>query len=188
MDIVEGDKVMENVAEVWRPVPISLYSDLYEVSNIGRVRRLAPARGQKAGDLVGWIKKCGNKRKAVARLTDSVTKQDVSIARMVYESFKNGGKRLPEDIVIMHDNGDMLDNYIGNLSLSNRSDTGKRYGCESRRRPVAKIDPEGNVLAFYPSCTAAAKANFTVRSAVGRHCDNKVKKRFVNGYSFRWDD
>ena len=57
-------------------------------------------------------------------------------------------------------------------------------------RSVAKITPEGTVIATYPSIVAAAEANHMTAAGVKNHLRGSLKDPFkcTGGYTFRYAD
>lgn len=63
----------------------------------------------------------------------------------------------------------------------------RRIVKRSRRRPVAKIDSAGNVIAVYSSAREAARANFMSYQAVLDRCNGKVQKPYVlDGFTYQF--
>lgn len=124
---------MTTDAEEWRPIPIKPWCDLYEVSNLGRVRH--------APRLVAVIERRGydtvNLRYKAQRMT-------VGVHRLIAAAFI----RAPEKgEVINHINADRSNNRVSNLEWTtmagNNAHTAK-LGRMARfpRHHLAVIDPE----------------------------------------------
>ncbi len=62
-------------------------------------------------------------------------------------------------------------------------------GGKASRRPVAKVNAAGEIVAYYPSARKAAKANHMSYQTVLDRCNGKVKKPFaLDGHTYRFDD
>ena len=55
-----------------------------------------------------------------------------------------------------------------------------------KRRPIEKLDKDGNVLERYPSVWAAAKANYVSTNQIRYYCNGKNKYLFEGCYTFRY--
>ena len=59
--------------------------------------------------------------------------------------------------------------------------------CANERRPVEKINREGNAVAWYPSVRAAAVANYMNRQSVLDRCNGITQKPYgEDGCTFRF--
>ena len=66
---------------------------------------------------------------------------------------------LPDGYTLYHKNGDLGDTSLFNLQPIDRKELGRITGAQAMRKPVKKIDINGNVVDFYSSVRAAARAN-----------------------------
>lgn len=110
-----------NLAEEWRPVVG--YEGLYEVSDLGRVRRLERlVAGSTAGTrrLKPRLRKTAVVRGyAVVQLTDESGAHEMCrVHRLVLKAFVGP---CPDGMQGCHDNGDALDNRLRNLRWDTRS-------------------------------------------------------------------
>ncbi len=96
-----------------------------------------------------------------------------TVSRLVAEAFL-GGLRPPESV--LHINGDRTDNRLENLEIVTRAELLRSRGitrtgnARAVTKPVVKVDPEGRVLAWYPSCTVAAQENSLSLSSLTSEC------------------
>lgn len=96
---------------------------------------------------------------------------------------------VPPGCVPYHINGCQEDNYVNNIGYITRRELGKRTGAKSRRKPVAKIGKDGEVVEVYPSARAAARENFMSYQTVTDRCNGKRKSAFApDGYAYAWED
>lgn len=97
-----------------------------------------------------------------------------------------GGPR--DGLVPYHINGDLNDNCVRNIGWTTSKQLGKKTGGESRRIPVAKIDPSGEVVAVYRSAREAARQNHMSYQTVLDRCNGKVKRPFaLDGFTYAFD-
>lgn len=116
--------------EIWKPVVG--YEGLYEVSNKGRLKRIAPARGTQIGhifrpspDKKGYLR---------TRITNADGKgRSVKMHRLVAEAFHNNPNKFPE---VNHIDTDKLNNHADNLqwctgaqNMRHAADNGLIKGC-----------------------------------------------------------
>ena len=113
------------------------------------------------------------------------TRKAMPISRMMADAFM-GGQR--EGMCIVHKDGDKLNNCLWNLKFEPQKKASSRGG-RARRKPVVKIDRDGNELEIYPSAVAAAKDNFISPSAVTARCRGERKQPFRQlDWDFRYED
>lgn len=156
------------------------YKHPYRISDMGEVqsyyngawRTMKPQMG-------GWRRAC------IQLMRKDNTRSNVPIVRLMANAFMGGTR---EGCCIIHKNGDRLDNSVYNLKFETR-----RNACAlsngAKRRPVIKIDSDGNEVEVYPSAKAAAKANFISQSAVTAHCRGEMKNPFLRcEWDFKYED
>lgn len=96
---------------------------------------------------------------------------------------------IPEGYMPHHKNGMKSDNNLENIEYISRKENGKRYGSKGKRKPVAKIDQDGNIVEFYTSAREAARKNGLVCSTIIERCNGKRKSAFApDGFAYAWDN
>lgn len=122
---------------------------------------------------------------------------------VVYLRAKDG-KRVPAPLVtlmadafmggrkpghcIVYRNGLKKDCQLANLRQVTRTECAK-IAYKNRRKSVAKIDQDGNVVEVYSSATEAAKRNFLSMTAIVSRCAKKVKDPYrLDGYNYLYED
>ena len=96
---------------------------------------------------------------------------------------------VPEGCVPYHKNGMQTDNNINNIEYISKKDLGKKTGAAAKRRPVAKIDSNGEIVQVYSSAREAARKNFMSYQTVIDRCNGKCKGAFApDGYAYAWED
>lgn len=101
---------MTNVNEIW--VPAYNYQEKYEVSNLGKIRKISTKR-----ELIGHI----NHGYRVVSLTKNYKNTNKRVHRLVLQSF-TGDK---PDLVVNHKNGIKTDNRLENLEWCTISENTK---------------------------------------------------------------
>ena len=143
--------------EYWKDIPG--FSD-YQASNEGRIRNkkteniLLPAERKKS--LVVNVKKDGCRANAY------------TISSLVWKAFKG---EVPKGMKISHISVDINDNNINNLALVTQADMNRR---RRNRKPVARMDKEGNITE-YGSIQEAAKENYIGVAAITKALTGKLK-------------
>lgn len=175
-------------SDEWRPV--EGFGGMYEVSDMGDVRswRWRGCRRAEAPHLLTpFVRKRGSSGRGLyVKLTDeNGAGHCVSVMGLVVEAWL-GGKRPGQ--VPYHKNGDLNDNWCGNIGFSSRQELGRKTGASSGRVPVVKVTPEGEIVAVYPSARAAARENHMSYQTVLDRCNGKVKQPFaLDGHTYQFE-
>lgn len=100
---------MTNIEEIWKPVVG--YEGIYEVSDLGRIKRVLPARGTRVGHILTPCK--GKKGYLTTRLVDKNGKcSSVKFHRIVCKAFHPNPLNLPQ---VNHKDTDKANNRANNL-------------------------------------------------------------------------
>ena len=130
----------------------------------------------------------GSNRATVNLTLANGKRRNVAVAMLMANAFM-GGKT--PGIWIVHRNGLRTDNRLENLEAITPEECGKRYGSSGRRKPVVKIDRNGEVVETYRSAAEAAKKNHIGRSPVTARCRKEVphEKEYdtLGGFTFRYE-
>lgn len=164
--------------DIWTPIPG--FNGVYEINYCGDVRRTC---GKGKRTITPIIKK----GVWVVRLVADGKRKEHRVHCLMGQTFlpKPPGK----EFVLWHKNGIKTDNVPGNLIWIRRQELGKMTGGSSRRRPVVKLDQQGEVVKAYPSARAAAKDNFMSYQTVIDRCNGICKSEFApDGYKYDWDE
>lgn len=173
----------------WRDIPG--YGGAYQISREGEVRswRQRGACRSKAPRMMRQYmrKRARDGRKRFVKLTDVAGRsKDVSVLGIMAEVWFGGPR---PGMIPYHRNGDLADHNVNNIGFITREKLGKMTGANSRRKPVAKVAPGGEIVALYPSARAAARANFICYQSVLDRCNGKVKRPFaLDGFSYVFED
>lgn len=159
----------------WRD--IRGYEGKYQCNYKGQIRHIYPSG--KTREIQGYWKH----KIFVCKLTLNGKSKEATISRVIAQTFLGD---IPEKHFVVHKNGVRADNHVNNLVIMTRSEAGKYYGASARRRPVARLDKNGEIIDVYRSARQAAAKNYISRQAVVERCNGKVKK--PGDYIFRWED
>lgn len=111
---------------------------------------------------------------------------DISIARIMANVFLGG---VPEGKIAYHKDGNQYNTCLYNIGITTREEMGKICGKTYNRKPVLRVDREGNVLDVYKSVTEAAKKSYMNRAQVEKHLKKKVKNPFMfQNWTFIYDE
>ena len=172
---------------MWKDIPG--YDGKYQASVDGNVRRVYLSGKTK---LMTPYRKSSVKAKKILRdrlfvkLTkDGVSKEVPMLSVMVSTYFG----AVPEGKVPYHKNKIVTDNFVANIGFIDRVTLGKMTGAMARRRPVVKINRQGEIVDFYTSAREAARKNNMSYQTVLDRCNNKVKKPFeLDGHNYQFDE
>lgn len=108
----------------------------------------------------------------------------VPVVRLMANAFMGGIK---PGHCVRHKDRSKLGNGFYNLEQVPLNKCGE-LGSQSSRKPVIKIDRDGNEVELYKSVQEAAEANYISTMAVSRRCRRQVKDPFdLIGFSFKYD-
>ena len=176
-------------SDEWRKIPG--YGGAYEISWEGEVRTWRWRRMQLAKKprlLTAYMRKQGRKSRArFVKLTDESGKaREVKVTHLMVAVWLGGHR---PGMVPYHKNGDLGDNCANNIAFTTKKELGRiTANRASRRKPVAKVSPDGEVIELYPSARKAAKANHMSYQAVLDRCNGKVKNPFaLDGTTYVFD-
>lgn len=172
--------------EKWRDIPG--YGGEYQASTEGNVRKVYLQSG-KTRILKPYMReRCGRTRKQRALKVRLMDKAGHRVERTVISIVAQTFMDVHEGMVAAHRNGLQEDNCVNNIVLLSRKALGKKYGAQSKRRPVVKITPDGECVEFYSSARHAARENNYSYQAIMDRCERRVKREFaIDDFSFRWD-
>lgn len=168
----------------WRTIPG--YEGAYDVSIMGEVRT---HRGVKAPRIMQQYTKLRGKARLPGRRCVKLSKngkaKEMSVLKIMAETWCGGG---PAGTVPYHKNGDLSDNRLSNIGFATKKELGKMTGSNTRRKPVAKVDPQGEIVEVYPSAREAARANHLSRQNVIDRCHGRVKRPYaLDGHTYQYE-
>lgn len=170
-------------AETWVDVPG--YEGTHQANYNGNIRRIYSKSGKKK-ILTPYHKKMKGSQRLVVKMTANGHSKEVVVMSIIARTFLG---ICPAGYMPIHKNGLQEDNCAGNIMYISREEAGKLTGAASRRKPVAKIDCNGEVIAFYKSAREAARYNFMSYQTIIDRCNGKVKGIYApDGYVYVWDE
>lgn len=168
---------------VWKNIPG--YDGKYQIDINGNVQRVYPSG--KTRMMTSYHKKnMGGSRRLVVNLTKDGKAKEERILQLMAKTFLGDP---PPGCVPYHKNGIQLDNHICNIAYISKRELGKITGAKANRKPVVKLDSNGDVIAFYSSAKEAGDKNYMSKHTVSDICNDKRKSVFAaDGYIYAWDD
>lgn len=182
----------------WRAIPG--FEGAYEISEYGEIRsyrqkgRLSEGKsplGSVPHTMQPMFRRHGKsknnpKKYYAVHLTDNSDRsKEYNIMQLMVLAWFDGG--VPGKVPY-HKNGDLSDNWRGNIAFATPQELGKKTGAQANRRPVMKIDRAGNVVEVYPSARAAGRENYISYQTVIDRCNNKIKNPFaLDGYTYAYE-
>lgn len=170
---------MEN--EIWKPV--KGYEGVYEVSNLGRVRRLWPISGHYR--MLNPFPRYKHPRDYMAvNLSSDNKMKTMSVHRLVAEAFIPNPDGLTQ---VNHKDENKRNNCVDNLEWCDCS-YNVNYGTGIERRslsmrnrkdasyPVGQYDKDWNLIAVFQSMSEAERATGINKSQI-RHCAMGIHRK-----------
>lgn len=168
--------------KTWKDIPG--YGGKYQADREGNIRHVYPSGKERI--MTAYPKKMSGSQRLVVKLTrDGKAKEEIVISVMARTFL---GPR-PEGYVPYHKNGIQSDNYINNIAYISKKDLGKLTGAKSRRKPVVKLNEDGEIVEAYSSAREAARKNYMSYQTVTDRCNGKCKSAFApDGFAYAWED
>jgi len=150
----------------------------YLISSYGRVKRVCK---DKEKLLLPYLKK--SEGLLEIKVLFNGIHQRCKVGRLVAEHFIGPSK---EGYVLVHSNGIKTDDHCSNLKYIIKSQMGKKYGGNSRSKPVVQLHPDTReVIGEFRSAREAGRECYLSYQAVTDNCNYKSKKS--GGYIFMWE-
>lgn len=179
--------------EEWRP--IEGYVGLYEVSNLGRVRRLdgTDARGHRIKGRVLKARRCSRGYSAVS--LSNGTASQAMIHRLVAKAFVPNPHNKPD---INHLDENKTNNAAVNLEWVTKSEN-MNWGSlpermreitfeqhQARKKPVCMMTKDGFELAVFFSAADAERATSIKAQHISQCCTNAPYHLSAGGYKWKY--
>lgn len=157
---------------------VSGYEGLYEVSNLGRVRRngkiLKPTKGRD-----GYLR---------VDLRKNGTRRDSLVHRLVAQTFIPNPSNFP---CINHKDEDKTNNCLDNLEWCDHK-YNNNYGTRNKRislsqfKPVLQFDKSGNFIAEYESGIEASRKTGINRHDISQCCLGLYHHKSAGGFIWKY--
>lgn len=163
--------------EIWKDM--EGFNGKYRISSYGRIMRIYE-KSNKTKLMMPYTKKGKHKRWLVVKLAINGKSKEYAIHVLVANHFLENENDLP---CVWHKNGNIQDNFAGNLKWVSRKFLGKKTAGRAKAMAVIKMDPETlEVLQEYESMAEAGRQNYLHRESI-RLC--VIGKSKTSG-GFRW--
>ena len=160
------------------------YDGKYQVDKEGNVRRVYPSG--KTRPMKPYHKKMSGSQRLVVKLTINGKGKEEILLQIVAKTFLG---ECPKGYVPYHKNGCQNDNYVNNIAYISKKELGRLTGASSRRKSVAKINSDGEIVEVYSYARQAAEENYMSYQTIIDRCNRKRKSTFApDGYAYAWED
>lgn len=170
------------MVELWKDVPG--FNGKYQLNTEGKFRRIyknSPPR------LIKPVHKKLHRREVIViRMNLNGKRYDKGLLGTMAKTFLG---ECPEGFVPYHVNGCKEENHINNIAYISKEELGKKTGAASRRKPVVKINSDGDFVEFYTSARECGRKNYMSYQTIIDRCNGKCKSAFApDGYAYAWED
>lgn len=187
---------MSSDTEIWKPIPIADYVNLYEVSNMGYVRRIAKSKGTHFLRILNLGKH--NKGYWTVNLTKYRRPKRYLVHRLVAITFIPNPNNLP---TVNHKDGNRKNNHVSNLEWMSYSDNhnhvyqflgrvgtakGKFGRFNKGSKAVLQLSLDGHIIKKFFGISEAAKETNGDASDISKVC--RGKRPSSNGFIWRFCD
>ena len=174
---------VDKMKETWKDIPG--YRGKYQLDREGNCRRVYPSGKYRMMTPFRKQRKNSSDKRFVKLTIDGKAKE-CNFLQLMAITFLGPA---PEGYVPYHINGCQGDNYINNIAYISRKELGKLTGPTSRRKAVAKINADGEIVEIYKSAREAGRKNFMSYQTINDRCNRKCKTAFApDGYAYAWED
>lgn len=172
-----------DLPERWANVPG--YDGKYQASTHGNIRRV---NGNGSYLVLKPFTRKSSENRYVYKVwmnTPDGVRRERAVLTVVSESWRPA----PPGYIVIHKNGVLSENGVENIRFVRRAELPNIYAHQGRRRPVCKLDGEGNVIECYCSAKQAAEENYMDLSTMCKHLNGKITRPLTtDGICFCWEE
>ncbi len=166
----------------WKDIPG--YDGRYQADKEGNVRRVY--KSGKTRILTPFPKKMRGSQRLLVKISIDGKGRDVVLMQLIARTFLG---QAPKGYVAHHKNGCQSDNYLNNIEYIRNEELGKINGARARRKPVAKLGRDGEVVEVYSSAREAGRKNYMSYQTIIDRCNGVCKSAFASdGFAYAWED
>lgn len=182
------------IDEIWKDIPE--YEDLYQVSNLGRIKSLSrlvtvSRSGYRTGTYSYTIperimKVSINSNYLSVRLCKNGIHYNILVHRLVAKAFLDN---YSENLEVNHKNENKLDNRLQNLEMCTRK-YNKNYGtcnirsAKHRSKPILQLNKSNILIKEWSSINEASRQTGICTKDIWRCCNDE--KATAKGYKWRY--
>lgn len=169
----------------WKQIPG--YDGFYEVNTDGVVRTWRTNhKGVRATEPKTLKVQYNNGSTFVTLRGADGKEKTMYISRIMAIVFLGG---IPDGMIAYHKDRNPYNTHLYNIGVAKRSEVSKGLGGKYNRKPVLKVNKEGEILEVFRSVSEAAKKCFMNKSQVTKHLKNQVKNPFLfQDWTFVYDE
>lgn len=178
---------MAQTQEEWRDIPG--FNGMYQINYFGDVRSWiwrGNIRAKNPKLMTAYTVKGSSRRKTFVKLrSPDGTSKRVPVASIMADVWLGG---TPPGMDRIHIDGACGNNCANNIKFVPHREAAKLSGGMNRR-PVVKVNRDGEAVAFYPSIKDAAKANFISEKAIRNRCCGQTQDPYhLDGFNYQYDE
>ena len=164
-----------DTTELWKDISGSKY----QISIVGKIRR------KLKNGKYRYIKSYKKKKWLAVKVRINGEYKEIYVHKLMAKVFNIQGNK---GEVLHFINGDINDPSLHNLEYIDRKKLGKKTGAKSWRKPVAKLNENGELIEVYPSARECGRQNYMSYQTIIDRCNGKVKSKFAqDGYQYIWE-
>jgi hypothetical protein len=169
--------------EVWKDIKET--NNMYQISNLGRIRSLDRTIKYKNGKIIfkkGKIMKPHNDKDGYKIIFINPLNKHFKIHRLVAQYFLENKENLP---IVNHKDKNVANNNVDNLEWCTYSYNNTYEGArDSQKKKILQYDLQGNFIKEWESVSSASKNVNTSAGNITECC--KGKHKYAYGYKWKY--